>query len=155
MQLGSKQLTQEQIAQAYACKTPEELLELAKANGVELSSEEAQELFNTLSEEVPNEGELADAELENVAGGAGCPTRNDYDTVYFSRKEDVQFLFNIGDVVQAYVGTQFGGRTATVRIVDRTIRTTDDPSYYDSYKVKKISGSGIFGWEKRTRFAKR
>ena len=43
-----KDLTPEQQAKARACKTPEEMLELAKAAGYELS----------------------DAELDGIAGGA-------------------------------------------------------------------------------------
>ena len=35
-----KGLTEEQIAKAKACKTPEELLSLAKAEGVELTEEQ-------------------------------------------------------------------------------------------------------------------
>ena len=59
--------TPEQIAKAKAAKTAEELLALAKENGMELSEEEAKNLFAKLHAE----GELADEELSNVSGG-GC-----------------------------------------------------------------------------------
>ncbi len=45
----------------------EELLALAKENGIELTGERAREVFNSLH----SSEELADEELENVAGG-GC-----------------------------------------------------------------------------------
>ena len=41
-------LTKEQIEQASQCKTPEELIELAKKAGVELTIEEAQAYLDEL-----------------------------------------------------------------------------------------------------------
>ena len=58
-------LTQEQLAKAKAAKSAEELLALAKAEGVALTEEEAAKYFADLHKE----GELADEELDNVAGG--------------------------------------------------------------------------------------
>ena len=52
---------------AKAAKSAEELLSLAKENGMELTSEEAKGYFAQLSKS----GELSDEELSNVAGG-GC-----------------------------------------------------------------------------------
>lgn len=49
-------------------ESPEELLELARAEGVELSEERAAALFEKYH---PPLGELTDRELENVSGG-GC-----------------------------------------------------------------------------------
>ena len=60
--------TDELIAKAKQAKNPEELLALAKENGVELTEESAKAYFNQLN---PKTGELADDELDNVAGG-GC-----------------------------------------------------------------------------------
>lgn len=48
--MNFEDLTPEQQEKARACKTPEEMLELAKAAGYELS----------------------DAELDGIAGGAWC-----------------------------------------------------------------------------------
>ena len=59
-------LTQEQLTKAKAAKSVEELLALAKENGLELTEEEAKNYF----EQWHKEGELADEELNNVAGGA-------------------------------------------------------------------------------------
>ena len=58
--------TQEQLTKAKAAKSAEELLALAKENGLELTEEEAKNYF----EQWHKEGELADEELNNVAGGA-------------------------------------------------------------------------------------
>lgn len=61
-------LTHEMIEKAKTAKTAEELMALAKENGVELTDEEATAYFTQLN---PTTGELADDELDNVAGG-GC-----------------------------------------------------------------------------------
>ena len=63
----------ELIAKAKQAKNPEELLALAKENGVELTEESAKAYFNQLN---PKTGELADDELDNVAGG-GCQSNNE------------------------------------------------------------------------------
>ena len=57
-------VTKEQIQKAMACKTVEELMELAKAEGVELTKEEA-EAYMAEMEDV----ELNEEALKNVAGG--------------------------------------------------------------------------------------
>ena len=61
-------LTPELIAKAKAAKNTEELLELAKENGVELSEEEAKTCFEQLHANV----EVSDDELEAVSGGGIC-----------------------------------------------------------------------------------
>ena len=60
--------TPELIEKAKSAKTPEELMALAKENGMELTEESAKAYFEQLN---PKTGELADEELNNVAGG-GC-----------------------------------------------------------------------------------
>ena len=49
-------------------KTPEELIALAKENGTEMTEESAEAYYNLLH---PQNGEVSDDELDNVAGG-GC-----------------------------------------------------------------------------------
>ena len=61
------------LATALETKTVEELVALAKENGIELTSEEAEEHFARLNKS----GELSDEELDNVVGG-GCS--GTYDT---------------------------------------------------------------------------
>ena len=64
MPINKNELTKEQIQKAMSCETVEELMELAKAEGVELTKEEAEAYM----------AEMADVELDsdalkNVAGG--------------------------------------------------------------------------------------
>ena len=61
-------MEKELISKAKQTKTPEELITLAKENGIELTEEEAKAYFARLN---PKTGELSDEELDNVAGG-GC-----------------------------------------------------------------------------------
>ena len=69
------------IGKAKTAKSAEELLEIAKANGVEMTAEEAATYFAQLN---PKSGELSDNELDNVSGG-GClsdiPLYRDYSMV--------------------------------------------------------------------------
>ncbi len=60
-------MTNEMIQKAKECKSAEELLALAKENGVEMTAEEAEAYLAELG----TEGEMSDDELENAAGG-GC-----------------------------------------------------------------------------------
>ena len=63
-------MDKELFEKAKGAKSAEELLSLAKANGVELTEEEAAEYFAQLNKS----GEISDEELDNVAGG-GCQTK--------------------------------------------------------------------------------
>ena len=62
--LDLNSLTKEQIAMASKCKTPEELIELAKKAGVELTLEQAEAYLKEL-----DDMELDADTLDNVAGG--------------------------------------------------------------------------------------
>ena len=62
------EMNTELIAMAKKAKTPEELMDLAKENGIEMTEEIATTYFEQLN---PKTGELSDDELDNVAGG-GC-----------------------------------------------------------------------------------
>ena len=62
-------LTPEMIEKAKAAKSAEELLAIAKAEGIEMIADEAATYFAQLN---PAGGELDDDELDNVAGGAIC-----------------------------------------------------------------------------------
>ncbi len=59
-----KKLTEEKIAQAMKCETVEELMELAKKEGIKLTEEEAQAFLD----EAANT-ELNEDLLKKVAGG--------------------------------------------------------------------------------------
>ena len=64
MPINKNELTKEQIAKAMSCETAEELMELAKTIGVELTKEEA-EAYMVEMEDV----ELDSDVLKQVAGG--------------------------------------------------------------------------------------
>ena len=57
------ELKNELIEKVKDVKSAEELLALAKANGIELTGEEAEKLFNSLG------NELSDEALDGVSGG--------------------------------------------------------------------------------------
>ena len=61
-------LTAEQIAKMKAATSAGELIALAKAEGIEATEEEIKAQFNAMHKE----GEVADEELNNVAGGFFC-----------------------------------------------------------------------------------
>ena len=58
-------VSKELLEKAKTAKTAEELLEMAKAENIELSAEQAAKAFAELNKS----GELSDEELDNVAGG--------------------------------------------------------------------------------------
>ena len=60
----------EELKKAKTARNVEELTAVAKDSGIELTLEQAQVYFTRLN---PPSGELADEELDNVAGG-GCDT---------------------------------------------------------------------------------
>lgn len=62
------------MAKAKEAKTVAELMELAKAENMELTEEKAQDLFARLHAE----GELNDDELDNVSGGGCAETAPEY-----------------------------------------------------------------------------
>ena len=68
--------TPELIEKAKEAKNPDELMSLAKENGIGLTEEETKAYFDRLH---PQTGELSDSELDNVSGG-GCLSDDPYDT---------------------------------------------------------------------------
>ena len=64
--LNLNSLTKEQIELASKCQTPEELIELAKKAGIELTKEEAQAYLDELENM-----ELDKETLDKVPGGDG------------------------------------------------------------------------------------
>ena len=74
---NKSELTKEQIMKAMQCKTSDELMELAKAEGYDITKAEAEAYMVELADV-----ELDGKELKNVAGGycyANCP---DYECAY-------------------------------------------------------------------------
>ena len=60
-------ISKELFEKEKQAKTAEELLEMAKAENIELSAEQAAKAFAELNKA----GELSDEELDNVSGGCG------------------------------------------------------------------------------------
>ena len=63
--INENKLTKEQIEKAMGCETAEELMAAAKAEGVELTKEEAAYMAEFA------DFELDDEAMKNVAGGRG------------------------------------------------------------------------------------
>ena len=70
--INKNELTKEQIEKAMNCETAEELMEMAKAEGIDLTKEEAEAYMAELSD-----FELDGETLKQAAGG-GCAFRNFY-----------------------------------------------------------------------------
>ena len=64
MPINKKELTKEQIVKAVQCKTADELMEFAKAEGYDITKEEAEAYFAELSDM-----ELDSEKLKKIAGG--------------------------------------------------------------------------------------
>ena len=67
MPTNKNELTQEMIMKAMQCKDADELIALAKAEGKEITKEEAEACFDKMGD-----FELDENVLENVAGGIAC-----------------------------------------------------------------------------------
>lgn len=61
------------VEKAKNCKSVEEIISLAKENGVDLTIEQAESYFNSIHKSC----ELSDEELDNVTGG-GCYDHHGY-----------------------------------------------------------------------------
>ena len=74
MPVNKKEITKTQILKAIKCKTADELLELAKAEGYDITKEEAESYMEELSD-----FELDGEALKNIAGGNKCYMRTPLD----------------------------------------------------------------------------
>ncbi len=59
------EIKRELFEQARGCKSADEILSLAKNNGIEISDEQAKQAFDKLT----GMGDMSDDELANVSGG--------------------------------------------------------------------------------------
>ena len=66
MPINKNEITKDVLAKAMQCKTADELMELAKAEGFAITKDEAEAYFAELSDI-----ELDAKTLKNVAGGGG------------------------------------------------------------------------------------
>ena len=71
MPINKNELTKEMIEKAMQCETAEDLMALAKSEGIELTKEEAEAYLAELED-----FELDEGMLRNVAGGQLCNSQN-------------------------------------------------------------------------------
>ena len=127
-------ISKELLEKAKTAKTAEELLEMAKAENINFTAEEAAKAFAELNKT----GELSDEELDNVAGGCGKSPR--YGRL-FGSEAAVTYKYSIGDIVNAKLGI---GGTITCKIVAQGTgsgiygRGNHNRSYYATYQVEVI-----------------
>ena len=79
--LNINDFSKEQIAMAMKCETPEELIELAKANKIEITLEEAKAYLEELQD-----CELDMEELQEVAGGGTAYCEDKAGTCHLHKK---------------------------------------------------------------------
>ena len=121
-------ISKELLEKAKTAKTAEELLAMAKAEKIELTEEEAAKAF----EKLHKTGELSDEELDNVAGG--CSKYSPGGAA--ENKEDVVFLYEIGQEVEVY---NIFSTTKRAVIIGKYIYT--HRGYYcPGYRVRYLEG---------------
>lgn len=76
------QVSKELLEKTYEAKSAEELLEIAKADGLDISMEEATSFFKDLQREADGVKELSEEELDNVAGSSQCKSGKTYSSDY-------------------------------------------------------------------------
>ena len=119
------EFTKEMIKEAKSAKSAEELAEIAKAEGVELTAEQATKVFTELNKS----GQLSDEELDNVAGG-GCDKKFSPGGAQECEK-NVVHLYKVNQEVEVIDG--FSTRNAVIL----ELRTYVKRGYYcPSYKVR-------------------
>lgn len=106
------QFSKELIEKASAAASAEDLLEIAKADGIELSAEEAEQYFEFLH----SSGSLSEEELERVAGGKGNPPPK-YKIGQRVRYIAGAFAFH-GEIVGATYSESYGTWKYMVRMKD-------------------------------------
>lgn len=145
------EFTKELLEKARSAKTAEELLELSKAEGVELTAEEAEKAFADLHKS----GELSDEELDNVTGGCSGRFTPSPDGKVGSENK-VVFLYEIGQEVEIYTDYDSSStRTKRCIVIDRKVESDwsmwkdvfDAPStYWPKYYCQRIGNSGDKRW---------
>ena len=120
------EMNKELLAKAKEAKNPDELMSLAKENGIEMTKEKADEYFKQLS---TSSGELSDSELDNVSGGCGGD--------YVDGRPHPQF--GVGESVLYICGWLGANRiTASAKVVKRSY---ENDGWY--YTLKIHDGSEI------------
>ena len=117
--------TKEQLNKAASAKSADELLMLAKENGIELTAEEAAGYYA----DCHKADELANEELEDVSGGCGEETPGP--------------KFHAGDTV--YLGNPLN----TAKILELGGYDEVHGYYYNIYCLRKHTYEKGFEWEMR------
>jgi len=124
------------------CKTVDEVLELAKTNGKNITKEQAKKAFDMTH----SSGELYDEEVSNVSGGVGpACQRNAYEYVEFNSQEEVQFIFEIRQKVEYYADFfNVGSNDTHTAIVfrRRAAKNKDTLKWYDVYDIVYVDSAG-------------
>ncbi len=121
-------ISKELLEKAKQAKTAEELLEMAKAEKVELTEEEAAKAFAELNKT----GELSDEELDNVAGGCGGRPRK------FHMNDRVSHKGSDGKAVYGTVVNILPGLDYVYSVVDDG--ETRHQDYYESELFLVVGG---------------
>ena len=137
-------VSKELLKKAKTAKSAEELLEMAKAENIEISAEEAAKAFAELNKT----GELSDEELDNVSGGCG----RDYEPSGETPK------FHVGDrlaMVHPVIGRSVAVRVTYVSSVKSCMNGVNVFTYNteaignkDSYTNVAEYDLGIAEWVK-------
>ena len=127
-------ISKELLEKARTANSAEELLSMAKAEHIELTAEQAAKAFA----ELKRSGELADEELDNVAGG-GC---GDPETPGEPK-------FNVGDRVYYLVTKPTGPRAYPVQekvfsTVTGVVKSADGGYAYSLSNGKTIGENSLY-----------
>jgi len=98
--------------------------------------------------------ELSEEELDNVAGGGSeCGLKPTHERVGFKTKEEVQFLYGVGEILHCYF---LSNRSASIKdlTTERVAKVTEHCYLYygtwnrfiDKYKVETVEGEKITGY---------
>ena len=146
------EFTKELTEKAKTAKNAEELAEMAKAEGIEMTAEEAEKVYAELNKR----GELADEELDNVAGGGCRKASYPSPSGDCSNAESVTFLYKVGQEEEVYCSKVINTKTKRCKILAREVRyeqngygeyvyrpcyycqSIDDPKDVDWYPQVKI-----------------
>lgn len=114
-------LSNELLEKAKSARTAEELLEMAKAENVELTENEAERAIERFSKT----GEISDDELDNVAGGCGS------DEIVVAPK------FEVGDLVSTPEGGFYCGdcRRRTEYVVIDVLGGPENDQALQAYRI--------------------
>lgn len=127
--------TEELYEKAKNAKSAEELIEIAKAENVALTEEEAKNYFDKLHKT----GELDDDELDNVSGGCGEDLSPDW---MQTDPEQLKWMYPVGMVVKVFRGQgTFGMISERATVISQETLQMIGGAYYPGYIVQFADGT--------------